>query len=99
MPSPGTTTLHTNSYPMKPSTLVLMSALLASGCAHHQSLNAPLNSLDSDRGYRFQSVGPGASSDDLLLMLAFSGGGTRAATDRKSTRLNSSHGYISYAVF
>src|SRR2546422_4556218 len=24
---------------------------------------------------------------------------TRAATDRKSTRLNSSHGYISYAVF
>src|SRR2546422_8527119 len=23
----------------------------------------------------------------------------RAATDRKSTRLNSSHGYISYAVF
>src|SRR2546429_4046054 len=24
---------------------------------------------------------------------------TRAAADRKSTRLNSSHGYISYAVF
>src|SRR2546422_2166431 len=27
------------------------------------------------------------------------GGGFRAAGDRKSTRLNSSHGYISYAVF
>src|SRR2546429_4506774 len=26
-------------------------------------------------------------------------GGSRAAQDRKSTRLNSSHGYISYAVF
>src|SRR2546422_4570238 len=26
-------------------------------------------------------------------------GGLRAARDRKSTRLNSSHGYISYAVF
>src|SRR2546422_8550652 len=26
-------------------------------------------------------------------------GGARAARDRKSTRLNSSHGYISYAVF
>src|SRR2546422_5342577 len=25
--------------------------------------------------------------------------GERAVTDRKSTRLNSSHGYISYAVF
>src|SRR2546429_7270016 len=25
--------------------------------------------------------------------------GARAAADRKSTRLNSSHGYISYAVF
>jgi NTE family protein len=56
-----------------------MSALLVSGCAHHRSLNAPLGRLDSNRGYRFQSVGPHASSDDLLLMLAFSGGGTRAA--------------------
>src|SRR2546429_9205596 len=27
------------------------------------------------------------------------GGGEAAGTDRKSTRLNSSHGYISYAVF
>src|SRR2546422_1358393 len=27
------------------------------------------------------------------------GAGVRVATDRKSTRLNSSHGYISYAVF
>src|SRR5687768_18468292 len=26
-------------------------------------------------------------------------GGTSSPTDRKSTRLNSSHGYISYAVF
>src|SRR2546429_7159493 len=27
------------------------------------------------------------------------GGGARGARDRKSTRLNSSHGYISYAAF
>src|SRR5687768_18238919 len=27
------------------------------------------------------------------------GGGERGGRDRKSTRLNSSHGYISYAVF
>src|SRR5690348_7580974 len=36
MPSPGTKNLHTNSYRMKPSTLLLMSTLLASGCAHHR---------------------------------------------------------------
>ena len=80
MPSAGTTNLHRNSCHMKPSTLLLMPALLASGCAHHHSLNAPLDSLDPGRGYRFQSVAPHASSDDLLLMLAFSGGGTRAAS-------------------
>src|SRR4051812_33188153 len=80
MHSPGTTPLHTNSCHMKAPTLLLMAALLASGCAHYQSLNVPLDSLDSNRGYRFQSVAPHASSDDLLLMLGFSGGGTRAAS-------------------
>src|SRR5687768_18018947 len=30
---------------------------------------------------------------------AISNGGARNGLDRKSTRLNSSHGYISYAVF
>src|SRR5687768_17703632 len=30
---------------------------------------------------------------------AAGGGGRAPSTDRKSTRLNSSHGYISYAVF
>src|SRR2546429_6004641 len=30
---------------------------------------------------------------------AFCGGDDRSGVDRKSTRLNSSHGYISYAVF
>src|SRR2546422_6977220 len=36
--------------------------------------------------------GPQAGFDELVR-------GRRAAVDRKSTRLNSSHGYISYAVF
>src|SRR2546422_6450869 len=41
-----------------------------------------------------QDRGPGAAAarDDLRV-------GTGARGDRKSTRLNSSHGYISYAVF
>src|SRR3989449_1094567 len=38
-----------------------------------------------------------ASSTDWPLCLARSL--TKVSTDRKSTRLNSSHGYISYAVF
>src|SRR5687768_1105320 len=33
------------------------------------------------------------------IFLLLRGGGKGVATDRKSTRLNSSHGYISYAVF
>src|SRR2546422_3330803 len=35
----------------------------------------------------------------LILMGDWCGPAQGAATDRKSTRLNSSHGYISYAVF
>src|ERR1041385_4266156 len=37
-----------------------------------------------------QALGPLAGEDDAAV---------RAERDRKSTRLNSSHGYISYAVF
>src|SRR5712675_661632 len=37
----------------------------------------------------------GSEMEDVI----FSGAGTRPARNRKSTRLNSSHGYISYAVF
>ena len=35
----------------------------------------------------------------LLGMMYESGHGVKQDSDRKSTRLNSSHGYISYAVF
>src|SRR5256884_6779694 len=37
--------------------------------------------------------------DGLLGHVAPVGGADKQDTDRKSTRLNSSHGYISYAVF
>src|SRR3712207_7985960 len=36
---------------------------------------------------------------DVMPLPAFTTGGSRQATDRKSTRLNSSHANISYAVF
>ena len=63
---------------MKCPMLLLVLALLISGCAHYP-VNAPLRTNDPASGYRFQSLGTQGSSDDLLLMLAFSGGGTRAA--------------------
>src|SRR2546422_7760728 len=39
------------------------------------------------------------NEDQILRLLGKRLGGLRIFTDRKSTRLNSSHGYISYAVF
>src|SRR2546422_6836407 len=45
----------------------------------------------------------GAGAYDIMLLLARAidkvGADRKAIRDRKSTRLNSSHGYISYAVF
>jgi NTE family protein len=57
---------------------LLVFASLASGCAHFQR-NAPLISSNPSTGYRFHQTASPTNSSDLLLMLAFSGGGTRAA--------------------
>jgi len=62
---------------VKPSILLVFSALLISGCAHYP-VNVPVRTIDPAIGYRFQTLAR-TNSDDLLLMLAFSGGGTRAA--------------------
>jgi NTE family protein len=62
----------------KPVPFILAVLLLASGCAHYPR-NAPLISSDSSTGYRFRHTASPTNSSDLLLMLAFSGGGTRAA--------------------
>jgi len=55
-----------------------MLALLVSGCAHYP-VNKPLTAVNPRVGYRFQNSVPQTNSDGLLLVLAFSGGGTRAA--------------------
>src|SRR5687768_6477033 len=49
--------------------------------------------LARERG--FETLIDGTNADDLSDYRP----GAKAAKDRKSTRLNSSHGYISYAVF
>jgi NTE family protein len=64
---------------LKPAPFFLTVLLLASGCAH-LSRNAPLISGDPSTGYRFHQTTSPTNSSDLLLMLAFSGGGTRAAS-------------------
>src|SRR5512135_1397034 len=50
----------------------------AVGCAHYP-VNQPLTQVDPDSGYRGKFMGVPGNSDELLLYLTFSGGGTRAA--------------------
>lgn len=57
---------------------VLITLLLVSGCAHYPR-NARLTGSEPAAGYRFRPTTSPTNSSDLLLMLAFSGGGTRAA--------------------
>jgi NTE family protein len=54
-------------------------AAAALGCAHWPE-NAPLARHDPRAGYRLANVRRASQSEDLLLFLAFSGGGIRAAS-------------------
>ena len=58
---------------------VLLAVFLgAAGCAHYP-VNEPLSHYDPGSGYRESFMGVPGNSDELLLYLTFSGGGTRAA--------------------
>ncbi len=48
------------------------------GCAHY-SVNVPLQAFDEDEGYRFKNLSSPGNSEELFVVLTFSGGGTRAA--------------------
>jgi predicted acylesterase/phospholipase RssA len=50
--------------------------LLLAGCAH---LNEPLRQFNAQAGYRFANLSRGTNSDEVFIILACSGGGTRAA--------------------
>src|SRR6266568_213081 len=63
---------------MKPPCILILPALLLAGCAHYP-LNAPLTSASPETGYRFANLSHTNNSDSLFIVLAFSGGGTRAA--------------------
>ncbi len=55
--------------------------ILPVGCTHfgHYPLNEPLNKYEPGSGYTIQNTASPDNSEELLLILSFSGGGTRAA--------------------
>ena len=52
--------------------------IVAAGCAHYP-VNQPLRQADPQAGYRGRNLIDPDNDDQLLLLLTFSGGGTRAA--------------------
>lgn len=52
--------------------------VVSGGCAHYP-VNKPLKQADPQGGYRGRNLVDPANDDQLLLLLSFSGGGTRAA--------------------
>jgi len=63
---------------LKLTILLFLSIFAFMGCAHYPT-NAKLDNFDKDKGYRFQNLLSQENSDSLFVILAFSGGGTRAA--------------------
>jgi NTE family protein len=51
----------------------------AAACAHYPT-NPPLAQQDSSKGYRFGTLQAPPEADETLVILSFSGGGTRAAS-------------------
>lgn len=58
--------------------VALCCALLLSACAS-VTPNAPLERYNPEAGYRFERLERGDNSDELFVIVTFSGGGTRAA--------------------
>ena len=63
---------------MRSATVVLL-ALLGVGCGTYRPVNAPIEQWDANYGYRPEAVDERRRAGDVVLILAFSGGGTRAA--------------------
>ncbi|WP_236848603.1 patatin-like phospholipase family protein [Candidatus Thiodictyon syntrophicum] len=61
-----------------PSLWLLVSLLLLGGCAT-RPINPPITQTDSSAGYRWETRQPRDRNKENLVILAFSGGGTRAA--------------------
>lgn len=62
-----------------PRRLLLLLGLLAAGCGTFRPPNVPLERVDRTRGYRPTEASRYRDDGSIFLVLAFSGGGTRAA--------------------
>ncbi len=58
---------------------VILIAALAVGCASLRPANVPLERIDLEKGYRPETFIQQRSTGEIVFLLAFSGGGTRAA--------------------
>ena len=61
-----------------PSMVVLALLLLIVGCAH-RPINPPISQADPNTGYRYLTRQQDSAGSENMVVLAFSGGGTRAA--------------------
>jgi NTE family protein len=57
---------------------LLLVVHFVAGCAHYP-VNQPLDHFNPDGGYRLERIGSPGNSRSLLVIVTFSGGGTRAA--------------------
>lgn len=57
---------------------IVLAMLLAMGCAHYP-VNQPVQSIDPGGGYRMRNMSTPGNSEEIFMVLTFSGGGTRAA--------------------
>jgi len=59
--------------------VMLGCTLLLAACASFTPSNPPLAKVQPDAGYRFERLERGDNTDELFVIVTFSGGGTRAA--------------------
>src|SRR5210317_565004 len=57
----------------------LMTVLFLTACTAHYTVNSNITTVQSVERYSLRNKGGSEKSDELLLILTFSGGGTRAA--------------------
>ena len=59
---------------------VIVTTILGAGCTAHYPVTVPVTDIRENMSYTVANPNMGGYSDEVLLMMAFSGGGTRAAS-------------------
>jgi len=77
MPPPYPLASH-HAHPMRRAAVLLLAAVALAGCAT-RPVNPPIERYDASKAYRVERLSETAEDNATLVVLAFSGGGTRAA--------------------